>query len=120
LKKTEYLCALENFLSFHSLFPYFCFRLILTALYKYLVKPFLFLFQPETAHHITFSFITFLFRIPGVPSIFRSIYVVKDKRLERTVFGITFPNPVGLAAGFDKDARIVDEFACLGFGFIEI
>lgn len=89
-------------------------------MYKYIVKPFLFLFQPETAHHITFSFIKFLFRIPGVSSIFRSIYVVKDKRLERTVFGITFPNPVGLAAGFDKDARIVDEFACLGFGFIEI
>jgi len=92
----------------------------LTALYKLFVKPVLFLFQPETAHHITFSFVTFLFRIPGIPALFRSIYVVEDKRLERTVFGITFPNPVGLAAGFDKDARIVDEFACLGFGFIEI
>lgn len=90
------------------------------ALYKLFIKPILFCFTPEKAHHITFTLIKILFIIPGISSIFRAIYTVKDKRLERTVFGITFPNPVGLAAGFDKDARIVDEFSSLGFGFIEI
>lgn len=48
------------------------------------------------------------------------MYAVEDKRLERTVFGITFPNPVGLAAGLDKDAKLFDELGILGFGFIEI
>ena len=47
-------------------------------------------------------------------------YSIHDKRLERTLWGITFPNPVGLGAGFDKDARWVNELACLGFGFVEI
>jgi dihydroorotate dehydrogenase len=89
-------------------------------LYKIFIKPILFLFSPETAHHITFFIIKCLFKIPGVNSIFKLIYAVEDKRLERTVFGLTFPNPVGLAAGFDKDAKIVDEFSALGFGFIEI
>lgn len=89
-------------------------------MYKLLIKPILFCFTPETAHHVTFACVKFLFKIPGVSSIFRLIYAVEDKRLERTVFGITFPNPVGLAAGFDKDGKIVDEFSALGFGFIEI
>lgn len=89
-------------------------------MYKLLIKPLLFCFNPETAHHLTFGFIKVIFKIPGVSALFRLIYSVKDARLERTVFGITFPNPVGLAAGFDKDAKIVDEFSALGFGFIEI
>jgi len=89
-------------------------------LYKLLIKPILFCFSPERAHHITFAVIKFLFLIPGVSALFRLIYSVEDKKLERTVFGITFPNPVGLAAGFDKDAKIVDQFSSLGFGFIEI
>ena len=50
----------------------------------------------------------------------RSIYVVNDKRLERKLFGLTFPNPVGLAAGFDKDAKLFDELSHFGFSFIEI
>lgn len=59
-------------------------------------------------------------RIPGFKSLFRALYSVNDKRLERTVFGITFPNPVGLAAGLDKDAKLFDELGIIGFGFIEI
>lgn len=58
--------------------------------------------------------------IPTVKWFVKKIFVVCDKKLERTVFGITFPNPVGLAAGFDKDAKMFDELSCLGFGFIEI
>jgi dihydroorotate dehydrogenase len=50
----------------------------------------------------------------------RSMFTVKDTALERKLWGITFPNPVGLAAGFDKDAKFTDPLACLGFGFIEI
>lgn len=59
-------------------------------------------------------------RIPGYKSLIRAIYAVDDKRLERTVFGITFKNPVGLAAGLDKDAKLFDELGILGFGFVEI
>jgi dihydroorotate dehydrogenase len=59
-------------------------------------------------------------KIPGMKGLMKSMYTVSDKRLERTIFGITFPNPVGLAAGFDKDARMISELDSLGFGFIEI
>jgi len=50
----------------------------------------------------------------------RSIYQVKDQRLEKKLFGLTFPNPIGLAAGFDKDAKLYKELSNFGFGFIEI
>jgi len=89
-------------------------------MYKYILKPFFFCFPPETIHHLVFRWLHRLFRIPGVPAITRSLFVVKDKRLERTLFGITFPNPVGLAAGFDKDAKLIDELGAFGFGHIEI
>lgn len=74
----------------------------------------------EKAHHFTFSSLKKLLSIPGSSSIASGLYQVRDPRLKRTVFGIEFPNPVGLAAGFDKDAKMVDEFASLGFGFLEI
>jgi dihydroorotate dehydrogenase len=89
-------------------------------MYKFLIKPFFFLFEPERIHHLVFKTIKILCLIPGVASIIKSIYVVNDKRLERNLFGLTFPNPVGLAAGFDKDAKLFDELGYYGFGFIEI
>jgi len=89
-------------------------------LYKSIFRPFVFKMDAENAHHFTFNFIKKLFAIPGTKQLAKSIYQVNDPRLQRTVFGITFPNPVGLAAGFDKDAKMVDEFASLGFGFVEI
>ncbi len=89
-------------------------------MYKRLLKPLFFRYEPETIHHVIFSLIKFLLNIPGVPYIVRSMYVVKDPRLQKTVFGITFDNPVGLAAGFDKDAKLFDELSCFGFGFIEV
>jgi dihydroorotate dehydrogenase len=64
--------------------------------------------------------IKFVSKIPGVPSIFRSLFQVNDKKLERKLFGLTFKNPVGLAAGFDKNATLYNELANFGFGFIEI
>lgn len=80
----------------------------------------MFLFQPEKAHHITFNTLAFLFKFPGIPQLFNWIYGFEHPSLKRTVFGITFPNPVGLAAGFDKDAKMIDPFSSLGFGSIEI
>ena len=89
-------------------------------MYKILIRPILFLFDPEKVHYFTFSVVKFLHKIPFVPGIIRSMFQVNDKRLERTVFGITFKNPVGLAAGFDKNGVIYNELANFGFGFIEI
>jgi dihydroorotate dehydrogenase len=88
--------------------------------YKSLLKPLLFLKKPEEAHHFTFSLIKTFFNLPVANSIVRSTFGLDDPRLEREVFGLKFKNPVGLAAGFDKDAKLIDEMAMLGFGFIEI
>jgi dihydroorotate dehydrogenase len=88
--------------------------------YQYLIKPFFFLFDPERAHYLLADMIKFSMKIPGIPALFRWIYGYEHPQLKRTIFGIEFPNPVGLAAGFDKDAVLVDEFAHLGFGFIEV
>lgn len=89
-------------------------------MYKSIIRPILFNFDPEKVHHFTFSFLRFANKIPFVSGIVRSCYVVEDKRLEREVFGLKFKNPVGLAAGFDKDAKLYKELSNLGFGFIEI
>jgi dihydroorotate dehydrogenase len=84
------------------------------------VRFFLFLFNPEFIHHITFKIIKIGGMIPGKMWSWRLIFRVKDSSLEREVFGLKFDNPVGLAAGFDKDAKLFDELASFGFGFIEI
>ncbi|MDF2156835.1 quinone-dependent dihydroorotate dehydrogenase [Algoriphagus sp. CAU 1675] len=89
-------------------------------MYKSLIKPFLFTKNPESAHHFTFDLTKFAFNFPIVGSIIKSVYSFEDPKLEREVFGLKFKNPVGLAAGFDKDAKLIDEMAKLGFGFIEI
>lgn len=89
-------------------------------MYKLIIRPILFLFDPEKVHYFTFSLIRVLCKIPFVASVFRNIYLTNDKKLERTLFGLTFKNPVGLAAGFDKNAVLYNELANFGFGFIEI
>ncbi|MEW4925217.1 quinone-dependent dihydroorotate dehydrogenase [Algibacter sp. 2305UL17-15] len=89
-------------------------------MYKLLLRPLFFSFDPEKIHHFTFSLIKMTSKIPGLPAVFRSLYSVEDKRLEREVFGLKFKNPVGLAAGFDKNAVLYNELANFGFGFIEI
>lgn len=88
-------------------------------MYKRL-KPLIFLFSPEVAHEWTMRLLTLACAIPGVAWILRRHYTVTDKRLEVSIAGLTFPNPVGLAAGFDKDARWLKEMRTLGFGFVEI
>jgi dihydroorotate dehydrogenase len=89
-------------------------------MYKLLIRPLLFCFDPEQVHHFTFSLIRFLNKIPGFSSLFKTLYEVNDPKLEREVFGLKFKNPVGLAAGFDKDAKLYQELSNFGFGFIEI
>ena len=89
-------------------------------MYKLFIRPFLFCFDPEKVHYFSFSFIKIISRLPFVQKILTSLYEVNDSRLERTVFGLKFKNPVGLAAGFDKDAKIFKELSNFGFGFIEI
>ena len=88
-------------------------------MYKFLIRPLLFLLDPEKVHHLSFTLIKLVSKI-GFTAVFRSLYLIKDKRLERELFGIKFKNPVGLAAGFDKDARLYNELSNFGFGFIEI
>jgi dihydroorotate dehydrogenase len=82
-----------------------------------LLKAFLFRMSPEKAHHLTFS----LLRVPGLAALTGKIYRTKaHPALKRRVFGLDFKNPVGLAAGLDKDAMAFNELGQLGFGFIEI
>jgi dihydroorotate dehydrogenase len=76
--------------------------------------------SPERAHYFVTGWLSFLCRIPGIAALLRSMYSISDKRLERELFGLKFKNPVGLAAGFDKDARWINELSNFGFGFIEI
>ena len=89
-------------------------------MYKLLIRPIFFLFDPEKIHYFTFSVIRFINKIPFVSGIIRSLYIKEDKRLERELFGLKFSNPVGLAAGFDKDAKLFNELSNFGFGFVEI
>lgn len=88
-------------------------------MYKFLIRPVLFLLDAEAAHHFSFSAIK-LFSKLGFGGLFRSVFAMDDPRLEREVFGVKFKNPVGLAAGFDKDAKLYNEFSDFGFGFVEI
>lgn len=89
-------------------------------MYKTFIKPLVFLLPPERAHHLTMSLFKMVLAIPLIGDIFRSYYEVNDERLEREVFGLTFKNPVGLAAGFDKDGQYFRSMSALGFGFIEV
>lgn len=82
------------------------------------IRFFLFLFSPEKAHRISVALIKIILRIPLL-RLFLAKEVVNEK-LAVNLFGLTFKNPVGLAAGFDKDARFFNEMGALGFGFVEI
>ena len=85
-----------------------------------LLKPILFLIRPETAHRITVFFLDLAAAFPPTRRLLRHWYGAKNPHLERHVLGLHFRNPVGLAAGFDKDGKHIEGLACLGFGFIEV
>ena len=88
-------------------------------MYK-IIRSLLFLLPPERAHEVTTSLLNLLCQAPGVPALLRTSFQVNSPQLQREVFGLQFPNPLGLAAGFDKNAEYLDSFSNLGFGFIEI
>jgi dihydroorotate dehydrogenase len=85
-----------------------------------LLKPILFALSPEKAHRITFQFLDLATRFYPTRKLLQNWYCLNHTSLEKEVMGIRFPNPVGLAAGFDKDGKHIQGLACLGFGFIEV
>lgn len=89
-------------------------------MYKLIIRPFLFCFHPERAHHVSFGMLRFFFAIPGVKSVTRAFYQHKGDNISTEVAGLKFANPVGLAAGFDKNAEFLHILPAFGFGFIEI
>ncbi|MGM9735283.1 MAG: quinone-dependent dihydroorotate dehydrogenase [Candidatus Cryptobacteroides sp.] len=89
-------------------------------MYKHLIRPILFRFNPETAHNLTLTALSVAGRIPFGASFLRMLYRRNSPSLAREVFGINFPNPVGLAGGLDKNGEHYNDLGNLGFGFVEI
>ena len=89
-------------------------------MYKKIILPVLFLFDPEKVHNFTFLLFKIFLNIPFVGFLVQKIYSVDNKKLSKKLFGIEFKNPVGLAAGFDKNAEVYNSLFKLGFGFVEV
>lgn len=89
-------------------------------MYKHLLRPLLFLLPPEAIHHLVIHGLKIGRWIPGALALLRACFTLRHPALEREVFGLKFPNPVGLAAGFDKNAEVCRELGAMGFGFVEI
>lgn len=87
--------------------------------YKSLIRPLMFLFDPENAHHISLGILSFLSKLPGGKSMLKVLFSPKNYK-PISQFGLEFQNPVGLAAGFDKDGKYIEALATCGFGFIEV
>ncbi len=85
-----------------------------------LIKPLLFRFDPENIHHFVTSALNTVNNVWGISTLQKKAFLISDPRLEREVFGLKFKNPVGLGAGFDKNASMVEDLANFGFGFIEV
>lgn len=89
-------------------------------MYKYLIRPLLFRFKPETAHKLIFSLLGLLEHIPFGRKITKLLYKKESPLLKKEFFGYTFKNPVGLAAGLDKNGTHYNQLSDFGFSFIEI
>lgn len=85
-----------------------------------LLKPILFQFDPEKVHYFVTRNLKRFNRFPGGAALSRAAWLLENPALEREVFGLKFKNPVGLAAGFDKNGEVISEMANLGFGFVEV
>ena len=85
-----------------------------------IIRNTLFLLPPETAHNVSMKGLDLVAALPGINTLIRNHFQVQDPSLSKTVFGLHFPNPVGLGAGFDKNAAHLDGLEMLGFGFVEI
>jgi len=86
----------------------------------YLLRKILFSFDPEKVHYFTMDSLSLLLKIAPLRRLFKALFVVDDRVLETEIFGLKFKNPVGLAAGFDKNAKYINELSYCGFGFIEV
>lgn len=84
------------------------------------LRPILFRLDPERAHRVTLRLLALAGAIPAVRSGLRRIFLVPDLRQDIEVFGLKFANPVGLAAGYDKNGLAIHGLACLGFGHLEL
>ena len=89
-------------------------------MYRHIIKPLFFLLAPETIHKLLIRFLKISYAIPGISSLIHRAYHISDPALETNFLGMKFSNPVGLAAGFDKNAEVYREFHSFGFSFIEI
>ena len=89
-------------------------------MYKKIVSPFLFLFDPESIHNFTFTLLKLSFKFPLTKYIVSFLLSLENPKLEKQLFGLNFKNPIGVAAGLDKNAAHINEFSSFGFGFIEI
>ena len=89
-------------------------------MYRLVVRPLLFLFTPETSHHLALKALTLCLTIPIISQVTRRLFHYNGGNEEKTIWGIPFPNVVGLAAGFDKDGKYIKGLDALGFGFIEV
>ena len=89
-------------------------------MYKKIVSPFLFLFDPESVHNFTFILLKLSFKFPLTKYIVSFLLSLEDPKLEKQLFGLNFKNPVGVAAGLDKNAAHIREFSSFGFGFVEV
>jgi dihydroorotate dehydrogenase len=89
-------------------------------MYKLLIRPLFFCFEPEQIHNISFGLIKTICKIPFASTIINFMYRSSNKKLKVRIHDLEFENPIGLAAGFDKDAKLFDELSCFGFGFVEV
>ena len=89
-------------------------------MYKKIVSPFLFLFDPESVHNFTFILLKLSFKFPLTKYIVSFFLSLEDPKLEKQLFGLNFKNPIGVAAGLDKNAAHIREFSSFGFGFVEV
>ncbi|MBD2175549.1 quinone-dependent dihydroorotate dehydrogenase [Pseudanabaena sp. FACHB-1998] len=93
---------------------------MLNLAYQYGVRPLLFSLDPEAAHHLAIATCRQISESSILQSIAKSIFYYSDSRLEQTLWNLKFDNPVGLAAGFDKNAEAIGAWENLGFGFAEV
>lgn len=90
-------------------------------MYTKLAKPVLFRMDPEHAHHFTLNGMKRAARIPGALSVMKRMYgVPRSPELAQKLWELDFSNPIGLAAGLDKNAQAVEGFSAMGFGFMEV
>ena len=89
-------------------------------MYKKLIRPILFLFNPESIHNFSFIFLKIILKIPFLKSFAKVLFVINDNKLKTSLFGLKFKNKIGLAAGFDKNAELLNEMECFGFGHVEV